>query len=507
MFYRFASLYLIFWYSQMTLAQDYLFDTEVINVEDGLPHRMAYSIVQDKEGFIWVNTQGAISRYDGYNFKTYNASFLHISENKSAYLAIDTANLLWYCEINSTTPVSGVIDTAKDSIYSMKTISKGLFTSKDVLYLRNATTDSNAILIITRAGIIYKYNGGFEEIYRLPEPISAHIAIYKARSEDSYWIIHGEELIKVQNKKAVKTINTGVKIRRIISTWPELIILTGSNQYRILKHDSLIPFSIPPHDPKEIKGLLQLHKDYSCYVVKSELLIRDKKGKLLYRFDAADTRRAKKKLMSHVALVDRQNILWVSSENGLIKLTAKKNPFETLLPGYSMRAIFKDDTALWVGDIGGRLLPDKVKGEEDYMDFVRNNAMSFYKDLRGHLWIGTRLEKVVEYIPGEDRYIHYDFGVERNAFQLPFQNLLTQNYWIGTGSGLFRFDIATKKVTPFPLPIPSEGVSIRQAHQNEQGIWLVSSKGIFLMDAEKGNHCKTVYHSRWLAHQQHYSYS
>ena len=61
-----------------TAGQNYLFDLDIINIEDGLPHRNTYDIVQDKEGFIWVSSLGAISRYDGYQFKTY----LFEAENK-----------------------------------------------------------------------------------------------------------------------------------------------------------------------------------------------------------------------------------------------------------------------------------------------------------------------------------------------------------------------------------------------------------------------------------------
>ncbi|MCB0374737.1 MAG: hypothetical protein KDD04_02340, partial [Sinomicrobium sp.] len=55
---RIKLLPLLLWLTGIIVAsaQDYLFDTEVINVEDGLPHRNTYGIVQDKEGFIWVST-------------------------------------------------------------------------------------------------------------------------------------------------------------------------------------------------------------------------------------------------------------------------------------------------------------------------------------------------------------------------------------------------------------------------------------------------------------------
>ncbi len=482
-------LTIVLWLTGIVTAfsQEYIFNTEIINVEDGLPHRMVYYIAQDKEGFIWVNTQGAISRYDGYKFKTYNASFLTIADGGIAFMAIDADNRLWYCEegFNGT---SGVIDTAKDSLYSMESISKGLFSSKDVIYLSNVSAESDDILIMTRSGIVYKYNGHFEEIFRLQIPVVSSIFLCKAAPDGSYWILYHDDLFRVKNNKVLQTIKVDMGMRRIFSTTPELIaeiIHPPPYKYWKLEKDTLVPFTIAPHAPEEIRALLQFHKDYTCYATKDALLIRDTTGKLIYRFDDLNTPGQSRKLVSHDVLMDHRGILWVATQNGLLKLTVKKTPFEIVFPGNSMRGIFKDKDSVWVGGGDTTEAPDHVKTEQEYLSKKGNDAMSFYKDLRGHLWIGTQYSNIVEYLPATGTYIHYDFDTQGYAFQLPFQNPRTQNYFIGTNNGLFRFNTITKKASPFPLPIASRGVNIRQAYQNKQGIWLVSSKGIFLMDAEK----------------------
>ena len=40
-------------------------------VKDGMPEGRAASIVQDKEGYMWIGTQKGLVRYDGYNTKVY----------------------------------------------------------------------------------------------------------------------------------------------------------------------------------------------------------------------------------------------------------------------------------------------------------------------------------------------------------------------------------------------------------------------------------------------------
>jgi ligand-binding sensor domain-containing protein len=41
-------------------------------MEDGLPSRLVYDAIQDKDGFMWFATANGLCRYDGNNFKTYN---------------------------------------------------------------------------------------------------------------------------------------------------------------------------------------------------------------------------------------------------------------------------------------------------------------------------------------------------------------------------------------------------------------------------------------------------
>ncbi|ASG21046.1 ligand-binding sensor domain-containing diguanylate cyclase [Nitrospirillum viridazoti] len=39
--------------------------------EAGLPHPIAMALAQDSDGFVWVGTQGGLTRYDGYRFRTF----------------------------------------------------------------------------------------------------------------------------------------------------------------------------------------------------------------------------------------------------------------------------------------------------------------------------------------------------------------------------------------------------------------------------------------------------
>lgn len=55
-----------------SLAQVYYFDN--YNVQQGLAQSNIYSIIQDKEGYIWLGTAGGVSKFDGINFTNYTTT-------------------------------------------------------------------------------------------------------------------------------------------------------------------------------------------------------------------------------------------------------------------------------------------------------------------------------------------------------------------------------------------------------------------------------------------------
>ena len=475
----------------VSFSQNYLFNTEIINVKDGLPHRRTFDVVQDKQGFIWVSTPKAISKYDGYNFKTYNSTSLHIQDLYSPFLAVDAHNRLWYCNrmFSAAFSDSGIIDIEKDTTYSTAVLSKGLFNAQDVIYVGNTGQNSDAILIITRLGVVYKYDENFEEIYRFSFPLSGIPMIAEA-PDGSYWVIYGENtaITQIKHGKKIKTIpfgNTSEKIHRIVTTQPEVIIETYSNpvKYWKVKGNRFVPFSIAPHAAAEIRQLFQIHQDYSCYGIRKQLFVRDTRGKLIYSFNGFEKIGNRITLNHRKTLVDRQNILWITTENGLVKISAKKNHFETLQAGNSIRGIFTDGKQLWSGGYFGNIVT-RISDNKTAEYIARSHTvMAFHQDHRGHLWMGTDQHTLIEYIPDQDTYRYHEFTNEERPC-IPFQNAITKTYWMGTGYGLSRFDPEHKTMTPYPLPV-NVNVYINQFYQNIQGIWIVTNKGIFLMDAEK----------------------
>lgn len=66
--------------------------------DEGLPHPVPTALAQDREGFIWIGTQGGLTRWDGYRFHTYKADPAiagSLPDDWVQILHVDPAGRLW----------------------------------------------------------------------------------------------------------------------------------------------------------------------------------------------------------------------------------------------------------------------------------------------------------------------------------------------------------------------------------------------------------------------------
>lgn len=481
-------------------AQRYLFDVQIINVEDGLPDRRVGDIVQDKEGFLWISTQGKISRYDGYEFKTYNANFLNIPEYAGVTMAFDQANNLWYSVRSAASEIAygGVLNNTRDSVYTLEAFTNNQFKSKEIVYINRSAVIKSEWFITTLEGKIYKYNGTFEEIYHYPKYLTNDLHAQQ-HSDGSYWVFHENEIIKIVNESAQKVFHLPFEngypmvANSIIQFSPPLLIKSYhpviNFNFFVFQESKFIPYSLPNYPAEEIADIFYQTQDYTVFATKKELIVQDTNGSVIYRFDEfEDKSYGEAKIKCNSVLLDNQNNLWLGTENGLIKITQKKNPFTQLLPKNSTRGIYLDTTnQLWVGGYKGNIQRNLNTTKEtvffESSSLGRPPVIAFHKDLKGHLWVGTTEPLLLEYIPGEATPKEYKFK-KRTLLYTPFENPFTKTLWVGTNNGLLQFDRTTKQFIPYSLPIANLNIEVRQFYLNQEGLWIITSKGIFLVDKQ-----------------------
>ena len=98
---RFLWLLLLLFAGPVAYAQDTdLPEFDLLSMDQGLPVYVITGITQDSLGYLWVGTVAGLSRYDGYEFKTYrhqpgDTTSLAHDYVSSTNMAIDRQGYLW----------------------------------------------------------------------------------------------------------------------------------------------------------------------------------------------------------------------------------------------------------------------------------------------------------------------------------------------------------------------------------------------------------------------------
>lgn len=469
------------------IGQSYLFDAQHVSIEDGLPDRMVTGITQDNDGFIWMSTMGNIHRYDGYSFKGYNYKELQISGTNFAELAVDKNNYLWYCEKHffNKTNQSGIIDLKTDSIHTIEDFSNGLISSTDILYLSTFPNNPNKLIFTTVKGEIYTYDESFKKIYQFKNPRKGFDIFCKIAPDGSIWIFNYHSIIQIKNGKVAleHTFQLDEKFQvsdvsfPISDAQPVVHIQYVKRwEYLMLDKDKFIPFNT---DISTFRRFV-INRDLTCFIDGSTVFIKDKNDRIVYQYD--NTAKGNQEPFYRFLHTKNQDIIWLTSGNGLVKISYKKNSFQHLEAGNSIRGIFKDDQIFALGGYKGNYFESKKYGSNT--DFFEDDivANAFFRDNKNNLWIGSPSKHLLKYNPKTNVFKEYTDSTFLNHLRLPFQNPKTGRVWIGTNNGLMY--LKGEAVVLYELPIDSKNLEIRHFHHNKSGIWIATSKGIFLMNVQ-----------------------
>lgn len=97
----FLPFLLVFGLSFCSAQNNPIFDLYTVN--DGLAQTTINDMIQDKNGFLWIGTDGGLCRFDGYNFKNYkrNANNKHaFNSDRGIHFFNDSQHRLWLVSYN-----------------------------------------------------------------------------------------------------------------------------------------------------------------------------------------------------------------------------------------------------------------------------------------------------------------------------------------------------------------------------------------------------------------------
>lgn len=527
-------------------AQQNSYKLERFTINNGISNNSINCIIQTKDGYLWIATKDGLNRYDGQTFKIFKTNSFDetsLPENYIMYLYEDRNNNLWIgtwglgiCKYDPFHESFIKIDKSvnNDFVQAIEEDEAGNIwfgTTLNGLKKYNPST-----------GIISMFNSKTACSFFLP---TDNITSLYFENKNNLWLgTWGSGIIKFDPVRGMIShfVHEDSKTNSITNDKVWFIAKADSNSLFISTNSGLDLF-----EPK--KNLFihspQISVDYKQrFATAIRQTLVDHTGKLwigsydyqgLFVLSSGESFNS-----SFVHLInedddpyslicqrirwlyeDRQNNIWIGTEDGLNKLP-KTKAFQQFkykptrkntLGGRVTSSIFEGrNNNLWVGFGGSGF--DKIDLKTDRITHFKNrtetsnslstnDVISLIEDRNGIVWIATSNGGLNRYNPSTNTFKHFMYNpsnlnsIKSNWVQQILEtsdNLLL----VGTNDGLQIFDRKTELFKSFSIAIGAEGAKIPEIfsvnslyEDNQKNIWIGTwLDGLFRYDpvAKKISH-------------------
>ncbi|HKK80264.1 MAG TPA: ATP-binding protein [Phaeodactylibacter sp.] len=489
------------------------------------PHRSLIS----SDGFLYVLTDGALNRYDGYRFRDYPLPPPPTS-GKPRYdlLKEDCNGFIWYGWTKhphyGTNPgemdlLLYVLDPREEKAIPFSTyFAKVLPFEESCIRSISQIKDQQALYIGTCDGMVYRYDSdGFRLLFQTTsaETISS---VLPAQGAD-YWIAEPHHISLVDTKGQYKeriALQYGpsqlswLTPRFILLKFP-FIIRYKDGYYRQLIWDNeqqafitYLPF--PGKKNIDIGQAYSIKYDSTNglwhLVFTEDWRVRDKTGQLVFSLTTRFPELKDIYFPDHGFSLEQDNdgVLYASLLSRVLCLSVEPSPFSTLLrhQQLSLRDIIPGhgDT-LWISTYQGLYGYDEGD-QRTFLQYASNDApwLGAYRRQDSTMWTTNNRQHVsvldpharlIRKVPIVDIKNRLTFGAltlcEDSRSQL----------WLGTREGIKRYDSATDMFRDCRLLNRSLNLqyrAIRHLIQQDSLLWATTNRGVFsfTLDGQKGDY-------------------
>lgn len=523
---------------------------EHLSVEEGLSQVSVLSMIQDREGFLWIGTQDGLNRYDGYGFTVYrpepgNAESL--SGNFIHALYEDAAGTLW------------VGTNAGLSRFDRRTEA---FQRYDLAPPDSAGSYGNYVAALAE-GPRGKLWAGTPEggLYRLDNPAAGTFTRFRHDPQDSTSLPSNAVHTLYQGAGGTLWVGTRAGLSRFQPGDGTFAHVLRGQGVSAVAQEAPGTLWLGTYDRATYAGALvrydlqagqaraypPLGADYQASITAIETALETTPackgaesmssenpgggrlwigtaGQGLRLFDPEEETFARYTAQpedpeslsgEHVTAVveGRFGGLWVGTEKaGLNHFDRQASTFAVYrhrpgsaesLSESSIYGVYEDQGgALWVGTIGGglnrvdrkagtvaRYLPDPGDPESLSSGFVSALA----EDEAGRLWVGGA-RGLDRFDRESGTFTHYPIGATdstRGAQVLAIRSAPGGAFWLGTANGLYRFDPERGAVAahyPAGDPAGLSGRYVFDIDEDARGgrLWVATESGLDLLDPATG---------------------
>ncbi len=505
-------------------SNPYIVEYTNLSVEHGLSQRFVYCIYQDSRGFMWFGTQNGLNRYDGHQVKIFTKESHGLQHNHIWRIVEDNYQRLWvmYERAGNSRQID-LIDLETWSVQSFDSLFQHTGPPNETVFVIEPKTDGS-ILVQTNEGSTYELVGPreLELIFSNPSEEKTHVfsipadpsSILFFETEAASKSLHRFDLETRAADTLAVDLQSIVNVGSLVEKW--VLFAIGNEQLLLFDYPTNRFFE--ENDPhwlwETIRSFVEKEKgrlyeidiaydiEHELYWLSlhDQLRALNRNGEIV--LDLSEVLRDWLALGIHNLYIDRNNLLWVGTNSGVIKISVTTDRFrvfakdqDPILPIRGMASIstnfllFSSETESHVLDLNTgafRILSEKKPAYAMYWtaDSVLNlshygvdyNRLSFQQD-------GT-----VRYEMQRDRQTS-GFVSAYTFFQDHVGDL-----WIGSGKGLAHIDTSTYQVNMWEeyASCPElQSASVFHAASTSTGAWLATSEGLFHWNSSDG--CVATY--------------
>jgi PAS domain S-box-containing protein len=403
----------------------------------GLPQNTVLSVLQSRDGYLWVGTKGGLARFDGVRFSIFDDREKNqLKEGEVRALTEADDGSLWIGTYG------GGVTQLKNGDFTTYQVEEGLIHNFITSLCRGAEGE---IWIGTDNGLSSYRDGKFTN-YTLKATFDSNAvrALYRD-TDGSVWIGFGNG---------------------------ELGVVRGG---KIFREDQDRPLST--------SGVTSFCKtrDQALWIATQDGLFRRQRGKTA-RFSTREGLASNKINSLHE---DKLGRLWIGSEGGLILYEQGRfSHYNTVEGIYSVGAVTSINSdregGLWIGYRGDGLARLR---QGQFISYTMRDRMaddyvsSVFQDRIGRIWLGTRHGL---YLFREEEYLLVPVGKNADMAITALAEDHKGNLWVGTNKGVFksirggdcRKHSCTLKFAPVMLPKINDPY-IRVIYADRSGsIWI-----------------------------------
>ncbi len=478
-------------------SQDLLFNTRHLSVEEGMLGRRAIAVVQDHEEFIWIGTNEGLNRYDGYRFEHFTKSSHGLNSNNIHTIGIDDIGDIWITYVSDRfilpetqifRPSTGKIFSIKEKLgnnykqeYQKLLLIKSINPQQIILTL---PSDSERLFIYKDRMLMLLHTQNNRLIY---SPNKTEILLlHKDFKTITKYSIEGKILDSIQ-------LNTSLILNNIHFTQNGNLLFFGG----------LIPYSSIFYKKKSTEKIEPIFKSKTQHKYTFLQLGFWSDNKVYFEYQdeivGFDISKVTKKQPQKL-FFDKQNNLWIATNNGIIILSTKPKRFRQYLKDinnnlYDGRGIWANDKAVFSFSRSGSFryhFEDNTKKEllASLKKNANPNTVLLAND--SSFWVGTRNSKLINMSLETGNILKSIKGTTTAIWSL-FEDK-NGRIWIGQNSkGLYYFDSDTitesqlyKQINGFDKIEQGKIIQIISDKKDNDYLWLASQSGWYHLHLTKG---------------------